>query len=103
MEFKHSKDMPLGDGKPCKNPWMDDSECQDTELDVYRMKVEDIKEEDVKRAFLRFEEWLELREIPKEIAKKYMLMYFDGSYYQFKNINTRNYIYVNVLPTPFNR
>ena len=56
----------------------------------------------VKQAFERFVVWCREREIPENIPEKYMLMWDDGKYYQFKNINTRNYIYVNKIPVPFN-
>lgn len=58
--------------------------------------------EDIKRAFERFVVWCVEREIPKELPDKYMLMHDDGNYYQFKNAATRNYIYVNKVPTAFN-
>lgn len=57
---------------------------------------------DVKKAFERFTVWCREREIPEDLPKKYMLMHDDGKFLQFKNINTRNYIYVNKLPKPFN-
>jgi len=54
------------------------------------------------RAFERFKVWCKEREIPEETIGKYMYMWNDGKYYQFKNINTRNYIFVNIQPVAFN-
>ncbi len=56
----------------------------------------------VTEAFERFRVWCREREIPEDLIEKYMFMWDDGKYYQFKNSNTRNYIYVNKVPTPFN-
>ncbi len=56
----------------------------------------------VDTAFERFRVWCIEREIPETLIERYMLMHDDGNYYQFKNIKTRNYIYVNKVPTPFN-
>ena len=57
---------------------------------------------EVDKAFARFEVWCKEREIPADLPTKYMLMHDDGSYYQFKNCNTRNYIFVNKVPKAFN-
>ncbi len=54
------------------------------------------------RAFERFRVWCIEREIPEDTIGKYMYMWNDGKYYQFKNINTRNYIFVNIQPVAFN-
>lgn len=59
--------------------------------------------EEVNKAFDRFVVWCREREISTDLPDKFMLMHDDGKYYQFKNINTRNYIYVNKIPTTFNR
>ncbi len=59
-------------------------------------------EQMVNTAFERFKVWLKERELPENTIKKYMLMWDDGCFYQFKNRNTRNYIYVNKVPTAFN-
>lgn len=57
---------------------------------------------EAKKAFERFETWLKEREINPGHARDFMFMHNDGKYYQFKNINTRNYIFVNIIPTAFN-
>ncbi len=61
-----------------------------------------MEEKEVNEAFERFRVWCIERELPEDIPQKFMLMYDDGKYYQFKNCNTRNYVYVNKVPTPFN-
>jgi hypothetical protein len=59
-------------------------------------------ESEVKTAFDRFQKWLKERELPEDAVDKYMLMCENNGNYQFKNIQTRNYLYVNVIPKPFN-
>jgi len=61
---------------------------------------------DPARAFERFRVWLEEREFPscdRHLSRfTFMGVSANGRHYQFKNINTRNYIYVNINPRPFN-
>jgi hypothetical protein len=57
------------------------------------------------RAFKRFETWLEEREFDTNHKTRFMYMGIDktGDWYLFKNINTRNYVRVNIVQTTFSR
>lgn len=52
-------------------------------------------------AFKRFGIWLKEREIP-DIRDLFMYMGKKEGVMMFKNINTRNYLMVNEVPSPFN-
>lgn len=58
--------------------------------------------EQIEKAFERFAVWCKEREIPESLIGHFMFMHDDGKCYQFKNRNTRNYIFVNKVPTAFN-
>lgn len=66
------------------------------------MKQTETEQTEVDKAFERFVVWCKEREIPEDLPNKYMLMHDDGKYYQFKSCITRNYIFVNKVPSPFN-
>jgi hypothetical protein len=55
MEFKHSKDMPLGDGKPCENPWMPDTLLCDGRYYTH-IRFNDISREDMEERARKYEE-----------------------------------------------
>ena len=60
---------------------------------------------EIKEAFERFRVWLTEREFNPDDCYKFMFMGKDkqGDFYMFKNINTRNYIRVNIRQTTFNQ
>lgn len=53
-------------------------------------------------AFERFKVWLKERELPEDTINKFMYMGKTDRDYQFKNINTRNYLNINIVPKMFN-
>lgn len=59
-------------------------------------------EQEVRQAFNTFKQWLISRELGTEetvrrLAGKFMYMgRYTGNKYAFKNINTREYIYINI-------
>ena len=53
-------------------------------------------------AFERFRVWLKEREFNPDDCAKFMYMGKDRvESYLFKNINTRNYVMINIVPRPF--